>query len=75
LPDGIAGAGKIIQALVHVTRPGTYPHLIRTPGEATDVALAVQHGMRTARLRRKPRDIYVPDLRIETLKVRARDFR
>jgi error-prone DNA polymerase len=26
-------------------------------------------------LRRKPRDIYVPDLRIETLKVRARDFR
>ena len=26
-------------------------------------------------LRRMPRDIYVPDLRIETLKVKARDFR
>ena len=26
-------------------------------------------------LRSKPRDIYVPDLRIETLKVKARDFR
>jgi error-prone DNA polymerase len=26
-------------------------------------------------LGRKPREIYVPDLRIETLKVKARDFR
>jgi error-prone DNA polymerase len=26
-------------------------------------------------LRRKPRDIYVPDLRTETLEVKARDFR
>jgi hypothetical protein len=26
-------------------------------------------------LRREPRDIYVPDLRIETLKLKARDFR
>ena len=38
-----------LRALVHITRPGPYPHLIRTPGEATDVALAVQDGMRTAR--------------------------
>jgi len=38
-----------LRALVHVRRPGTYPHLIRTPGDATDVALAVQDGMRTAR--------------------------
>ena len=38
-----------LRALVHVTRPGSYPHLIRTPGEATDAALAVQDGMRTAR--------------------------
>ena len=38
-----------LRALVHVMRPGTYPHVIRTPGEATDVALAVQDGMRTAR--------------------------
>jgi hypothetical protein len=38
-----------LRALVHVVRQGTYPHVIRTPGEATDVALAVQDGMRTAR--------------------------
>lgn len=38
-----------IRAQVHVMRDGTYPHLIGTPGEATDVALAVQEGMRTAR--------------------------
>ena len=38
-----------LRALVHVTRPGAYPHVLRTPGEATDVALAVQDGMRTAR--------------------------
>jgi len=38
-----------LRALVHITRPGAYPHIIRTPGEATDVALAVQDGMRTAR--------------------------
>lgn len=38
-----------LRALVHVMRPGVYPHLIRSPGEATDVALAVQDGMRTAR--------------------------
>jgi hypothetical protein len=38
-----------LRALVHVTRPGAHPHLIQTPGQATDVALAVQDGMRTAR--------------------------
>jgi hypothetical protein len=38
-----------LRALVHITPPGPYPHLIRTPGEATDVALAVQDGIRTAR--------------------------
>jgi hypothetical protein len=38
-----------LRALVHVARPGSYPHVIRTPGEATDVALAVQDGMRVAR--------------------------
>jgi hypothetical protein len=38
-----------LRALVQVTKPGSYPHVIRSPGEATDVALAVQDGMRTAR--------------------------
>jgi SMODS-associated and fused to various effectors sensor domain len=38
-----------LRALVHVMRPGAYPHVIRTPGEATDVALAVQDGIRIAR--------------------------
>jgi hypothetical protein len=38
-----------LRALVHVMRPGAYPHTIRTPGEATDVALAVQDGIRAAR--------------------------
>jgi hypothetical protein len=38
-----------LRALVHITRPGPYPHIIQTPGEATDVAHAVQDGMRTAR--------------------------
>ena len=38
-----------LRALAHITRPGVYPHVVRTPGEATDVALVVQDGMRTAR--------------------------
>src|ERR1019366_7310048 len=38
-----------LRAFVHIMRPGGYPHVIRTPGQATDVALAVQDGMRTAR--------------------------
>jgi hypothetical protein len=38
-----------LRALVQVTKPGPYPHLIRSPGEATDIALAVQDGVRTTR--------------------------
>jgi hypothetical protein len=38
-----------IRALVHVTRPGAFPHIINSPGEATQAALAVQEGMRMAR--------------------------
>jgi SMODS-associated and fused to various effectors sensor domain len=38
-----------IRALVHITREGFYPHLIRSPEEAADVAAIVQDGMRTAR--------------------------
>ena len=38
-----------LRALLHIASPGTYPHLVQTPGEATDVALAVQDGIRTAR--------------------------
>ena len=38
-----------LRALVHITRQGAYPHLIKTPGEATDAALAIQDGLRTAR--------------------------
>jgi SMODS-associated and fused to various effectors sensor domain len=38
-----------LRALVHIARPGAYPHIIQTPGQATDVALAVQDGMRAAR--------------------------
>lgn len=39
----------LLRALVHVTRAGAYPHIISTPGEATDVAFTVQEGMRSAR--------------------------
>lgn len=38
-----------LRALVHITRQGSYPHAITTPGEATDIALVVQDGMRVAR--------------------------
>jgi hypothetical protein len=38
-----------LRALVHVRRPGAYPHVIYTPGQASDVAHLVQNGMRTAR--------------------------
>jgi hypothetical protein len=38
-----------LRALVHVAKPGTFPHVINAPGEATHLALAVQEGMRTAR--------------------------
>jgi hypothetical protein len=38
-----------IRALVRVAKPGNYPHFVRSPGEATDIALAIQDGMRSAR--------------------------
>jgi len=38
-----------LRALVHVTKPGPYPHAIPSPGQATDIALTVQDGMRTVR--------------------------
>ena len=38
-----------LRALVHITKPGNYPHRLSSPGEAADVALVVQEGMRTAR--------------------------
>jgi hypothetical protein len=38
-----------LRALVHVTKPGSYPHLIRSPGQASDVAFAIQGGLRQAR--------------------------
>jgi hypothetical protein len=38
-----------LRALVHIARPGAYPHIIQTPGQAADVALVVHDGMRTAR--------------------------
>jgi hypothetical protein len=38
-----------LRALVHVTRPGDYPHILNSPRQAADVAFAVQDGMRTAR--------------------------
>ncbi|MGO9061259.1 MAG: SAVED domain-containing protein [Candidatus Binataceae bacterium] len=38
-----------MRALVRVTKPGNYPHLVRSPGEAADIAFVVQDGMRAAR--------------------------
>lgn len=38
-----------LRALVHVAKSDSYPHSIRSPGQANDIALAVQDGMRTAR--------------------------
>lgn len=38
-----------LRALVHIASPNGYPHRIVSPGEATDIALVVQDGMRTAR--------------------------
>jgi hypothetical protein len=38
-----------LRALVRVTKPGNYPHSVRSPGEAADIAFVVQDGMRTAR--------------------------
>jgi hypothetical protein len=38
-----------LRAVVHVRGPGSYPHRIPLAGQATDVALTVQDGMRAAR--------------------------
>jgi hypothetical protein len=38
-----------LRALVHVAKSGSYPHLIRSPGQAADIAFAVQDGLRQAR--------------------------
>lgn len=38
-----------LRALVHIAKPGKYPHQLTSPGEAADVAYIVQEGMRTAR--------------------------
>ncbi len=38
-----------LRALVHITRPGSYPHRIGTSGEAADIALTFQDGVRLAR--------------------------
>ena len=38
-----------LRALVHVRCAGSYPHQIKSAGEAADIAFAVQDGMRTAR--------------------------
>jgi hypothetical protein len=38
-----------LRALVHITKSGPYPHMVTTPGEAVDIALTVQEGMRTLR--------------------------
>lgn len=37
------------RAIVHVTTPGPLPFLIRSPGQATDIALTVQDAIRTGR--------------------------
>jgi hypothetical protein len=38
-----------LRALVHVAKPGPYPHRLSTPGEASDVAMVTQEGLRRAR--------------------------
>lgn len=38
-----------LRALVHVQRAGSYPHQIDSAGQAADIALTAQDGMRTAR--------------------------
>jgi CBASS immunity sensor of nucleotide second messenger signals len=38
-----------LRALVHIAKPGNYPHRLSSPGEAADVAYVVQDGMRAAR--------------------------
>lgn len=38
-----------LRALVHIAKPGNYPHRLSSPGEAADVAYVVQDGMRATR--------------------------
>lgn len=38
-----------LRALVHIAKPGAFPHRLSSPGEAADVAQVVQDGMRAAR--------------------------
>lgn len=38
-----------LRALVHIAKPGNYPHRLNSPGEAADIAYVVQDGMRAAR--------------------------
>lgn len=37
-----------LRALIHIAKPGNYPHRLSSPGEAADVAFVVQDGMREA---------------------------
>jgi hypothetical protein len=43
------GTLPLLRAIVHVTKTGAYPHVIPSPGQATDAGLAIQGAMRTAR--------------------------
>lgn len=38
-----------LRAVVHISKSSSYPHRLSSPGEAADVAYAVQDGMRQAR--------------------------
>ncbi|MGO8974334.1 MAG: SAVED domain-containing protein [Steroidobacteraceae bacterium] len=38
-----------LRALVHVAKPGPYPHRLAAPGEASDVAMVTHEGLRRAR--------------------------
>jgi hypothetical protein len=38
-----------LRGVVHVTKPGKYPHMIGSPGVASDIAAKVQDGVREAR--------------------------
>ena len=38
-----------LRALVHVQRASAYPHSIASPGQAADIAMTVQQGLRTVR--------------------------
>jgi hypothetical protein len=38
-----------LRAMVHVTKSAEYPHLLKSPAEAADVALIVQEGLRQVR--------------------------